>query len=53
MSGCETGSRAMTFDGWVVAEAKGVVRLLLSVPEKNSPVAEHDGNMTFLEFPAS
>ena len=53
MSGCETGSRAMTFDGWVVAEAKGVVRPLLSVPDKNSPVAEHDRNMTSLEFPAS
>ena len=53
MSGCETGSRAMTFDGWVVAEAKGVVRPLLSVPDKNSPVAEHVRNMTSLEFPAS
>ena len=53
MSGCETGSRAMTFDGWVVAEAKGVVRPLLSVPDKNFLATEHVRNMTSLEFPAS
>lgn len=53
MSDCEIGGRAMTFDDWVVAEAKGVVRPLPSMPDKNSQVAEHDRNMTSLEFPAS